>query len=382
MTRFRPAGFAIAAALAAVVAIPVTLFQLDRAARENSALVELVPAGLAGFADERRVSKQFAENPASAEALAEGIVAHRPVDGSHLAQVALLAVERGNADLAARALSEAAQRGWRNDYVQISVLAAAALQGQPQQAALRLDALSRTEADDKVIFRAIEALLMQPETARELGPLIAQSDFLARAVIRFTDKTPGRADDVARLVEQLGNPDDALGCEGRARLGYGLLTKGNPLGEKVWPSACRDGSQSSLSFAYAAMKYDPAAWVFPKSGSVSLRMREEGRMTVENRDFLRRLVAWKFLTLQPGNYMLSVSRADNASATPTGRRRAEVFASVRCLDRDGREARTVGDLVQGQYLQFTTDGTCPVQRLRIEVGRGRVDDLRLDLKRS
>lgn len=105
-------------------------------------------------------------------------------------------------------------------------------------------------------------------------------------------------------------------------------------------------------------------------------------MTVENRDFLRRLAAWKFLTLEPGNYMLSVERADSASAVPTGRRRAEVFASVRCLDRQGREARTVGELSQGQYLQFEIDETCPVQRLRMEVGRGRADDLRLRLRQS
>lgn len=382
MTRFRPAGVAIAAVLAAVVAVPVTLFQLDRGARENSALVNLVPAGLGGFADERRVTSLIVDDANAAVPLAEGIVAHRPVDGDHLAQIALLAVERGDADAAAGALTEAAKRGWRNDYVQVSVLAAAALQGQPEQAALRLDALSRTEASDEVIFRAIEALLMQPETARQLGPLIAQSDFLARAMLRFTDKTPERAEDVARLVEQLDDPDDALGCEGRALIGYKLLAKSNPLGEKVWPAACRDGSQTALGFAYATVENDPLAWVFPKSGSVSLRMREEGRMTVENRDFLRRLAAWKFLTLEPGNYMLSVERADSASAVPTGRRRAEVFASVRCLDRQGREARTVGELSQGQYLQFEIDETCQVQRLRVEVGRGRADDLRLRLRQS
>ena len=382
MTGFRPAGVAIAAALAAVVAIPTTLFQLDRGARDNPALVNLVPAGLGGFADQRRVAALIDDDASAAASLAEGIVAHRPIDVDHLAQIALVAVEQGDTELAAEALTEAAKRGWRNDYVQITVLAAAALQGQSEQAAQRLDALSRTEASDDVIFRAIEALLLQPGTAREIGPLIAQSPFLARAMIRYTDVAPAQADDVARIVAQLDDPDDALGCEGRARLGYGLLAKGNALGEKVWPAACRDKSQSALGFAYAEIKYDPSAWVFPKSGSVSLRMREEGGITVENRDFLRRLAAWKFLTLKPGNYALSLERADTGSSAPTGRRRAEVFASIRCLDQEGREARTVGDLSKGQFLQFEIDEQCPVQRLRVEVGRGRVDDLRLHLRQS
>lgn len=382
MVRTPSYGFCFSLALGLAIIVIVGVFQIDRAARQHPALVRLVPDGLGGFADQQRFKMLLQHDADAAEPFISAVIAHRPIDGEYIAQAALLAIEQGDEGHAAKALTVAANRGWRNEFVQVSVLAAAALQGRPKDAALRLDALSRIEASDAVIFRALEALLLQPATAQEIGPLIAESDYLARSIVRFAERTPERAKDLARIVAKLDTSEDALGCEGRARIGYGLLSKGNAIGADFWPQSCGDLEQNGLAFEYGRTEIDPFAWVFPNSGGVSIRLQKGGTLTVENRDFLRRLVAWKYLTLVPGRYMLRSQRNDSASAAPTGRRRAEVFISVRCIDQAGRESLTLGSINRIPSLEFIVDADCPVQRLRIEADRGRVDRLRLELRKN
>lgn len=375
MSRFGNPRFLVALLLGLLIAGTITVFQFDRAARDNPRMVPFVPEGLGGFADERRGERLLADDPASASAAVADVLRVRPVDVSHLSQFALWAAETDRMELASAALSEAAKRGWRDPYVQITVLGSALATGNVEEAVKRLDALSRTEADQGIISVALDAMLQTPATHKDLAEMIGESEFLARSTVAYVNSAPPGRHAMGLIIADLSDTQDALGCAGRARIGRELLSKGDNAGTRVWKRECWPESSSEFGFAYPEIENDPRGWTFPRAGGISVRMLGNGAMTVENRDFLRRLAAWRFLTLAPGSHVLAIMREDAGQSSLPGRRRAETLVRIMCLDQNGREAALAGETEGSGRFEFQIPSGCEVQRLRIEVGRGRIEGL-------
>lgn len=366
MSKSRTFGFWISAALGLALALVVGVFQVDRAARENSAMVRLVPAGLGGFSDERRFGALLVEDADAAEFFIDAIVANRPVDGDHLAQVALLGIEQGNADLATKALTSASTRGWRNEFVQISVLAAATQQGQPKEAALRLDALSRIEASDEVIFRALEALLLQPATAREIGPLVAESDFLARSLIRYSRRTPESAPRLAAAIR----PSQNISCESITALTLATISQGFPDLIRIWRNRCEQSASDGRRLAMGNSEQTPFVWRFDLGAGTSGRPGTKAdTFTLHNRTIVDQAAALHFLALSPGNYSFEIRVEPPANQSFALEEASREFVII-CVNPDGRRVLSKSAFDNEAVLSFSVPPGCPIQIVQIELGRG------------
>ncbi|WP_369024962.1 hypothetical protein [Qipengyuania sp. RANM35] len=380
MSKFGNPRFVVALLLGILIAGAFTVFQFDRAARDNTRMVPLVPHGLGGFADERRAERLLAEDPVSAGDAVSDILRIRPVDVSHLSHFAQWAAEADRMQLASAALSEAAKRGWRGPYVQITVLGSALAEGKYEEAVNRLDAVSRTEADQRIISAALDAMLQFPATHADLAKMIGESDFLAQSTIAHVYVSPASRHTLGELIATMSNSSDALGCDGRGRIASVLLVNGDSLGSQLWPKECWSPGSEGLGFAYPDREYDPRGWIFPRSGGISLRMLGTGALTIENRNFLRRQAASRFLTFAPGQHTIVISRKDSDSASLPGRKRADVLTRVFCLEVEGKGSRFLAEKQNAGDFSFEVPADCKVQHLRVEVERGRVEGLRLAVR--
>lgn len=378
MSRFRRPSTWVALLLALVAGAAITLAQLDRQARSNVGLVEILPEGYGGFADERRAQLALATDPASAGPYVRAVAKARPVDISHLSHLAVWAAETDQMDLAGRTLNEAATRGWRDTFVQVSVLGSAAAQGNLQAAAQRLDALARFEADPAILMQALDILLTLDGAQNVIAQQVAQSEYLQDVLVDYTRQRPQSEKAVHEILLSLRNSGYKFDCVRRTAIVNVMLQRGAPQAKSSWGTDCAGGSTASLDFSFDRIEDNPYVWTYQSEAGLSVRSgRDPGSITITNRKLVEKMAAWKFLTLPVGTHQIAVAKRESGMRTIADSGPAPFEIAVLCLGGLRGADRVLGRIESDGALSFTVPENCAAQQLRVRLGRGRIEDLKL-----
>ncbi len=372
------AGWAARGVIFLIIAAVAILFQVDRAARVQPALAALVPAGLGGFSDEV-VARQLAiVQPHAALDRAKSLLRNRPIEAVNLSAFAVAAAEADQLDIAGRALTYAAQRGWRDPYTQLTVIGSALTTKNWEVAAQRVDALAKMRREKDAIFGALGLILADENGRREIAKRMPHSAPLVADVSEFVQVYPDYGLQVTQTFRSAQGIEPSMPCDSYARVTRVLLGKsqgGNALA--AWPSACR-AKDNSIGFNLALADTDPFAWSFPSVAGISVREGEKaGLIDVRNRDPLRRQFALRHVVLTPGPHRLTLTRSDEEGIRrPSGGPRADALVVLRC-DRSGGNSGS-GALINQPYdgpVEFTVPADCPVQFLALTASQGRMENL-------
>ena len=366
----------IATLVFALVAVPVTVAQLDRSGRTNLAIASMVPSGLGGFADARKAAYLVETRPQRAQELMEGVLEQRPIDIATLGLFARAAAENDAMDLASEALTIAAGRGWRDAYVQITVYGSALAQGNYEAASLRLEALARGQRDQSVVNLAIVQLQADGNGREVLARRLVESpgfeDNFAAAARANVDRAADFSATFAR-AEALGGK---VSCGIASEIAvFSLNAADAEAARSAWPERCRSEAAGSLSFARSA-EADPYGWILLDQPGVSTRPgKEEGSLYVKNRDLVERPIATKFMQLDQGRYSLELLSEQKKGRTPFDTQ-AELSVRLLCGSRFVGSNLPVEKTADDRY-QFEVGPECGIQNLLISSRRGVRHDLQV-----
>lgn len=379
MTRSTSPGFLIALILALGIGAAITLVQFDRQARNNPAMAAFVPEGFGGFADEQRSRIALATDPVEAERHAKTVAMTRPVDGSHLSHLAIWAAEADEMELASQTLTEAAKRGWRDTFVQISVLGSAAAQQNIEVASQRLDALARTETEPGILMRAMDIILTIPGAEASLAERLVASEYLQDVLVVYSRERPDSGKALSTILGFMADVGSPLECERRADIVRSIARRGDPFALDVWRSDCATESVDRLEFNFIEGRGDPFAWNFQggEAGLSARPGRELGSVTLMNRKLVAKVGAWRYLALAPGSHAIVVAKSEQSRASYADRSPANFQVSVICVGDALRKERTLGTIDEPGVLPLVVPEGCVTQQLRVSLGRGRVEDLQL-----
>ncbi|MBX7540825.1 hypothetical protein [Qipengyuania sphaerica] len=356
-----------------------SLVQLDQQARLSGRMAILLPTGLGGYADARTSAANFAREPLSAEDSITALLKYRPIEARHLSLYSLWAAEADLMDSAGKALNYAATRGWRDPFVQIAVLASAVSSNEPDVAAARLEALTRTEREPQVIFRAIDVLSTDEAGREAIASRLADSPYLADQLVDYAEARPGQETLPLQLFAMEG-AGSALDCERKLRLATTYLKRGMGEVKSLISDECEAMKDPGLQFHPFSDVNGPLAWTFPSVAGVSVREgMAEGMLTYNNRNLLRKLIAFRYLTLSPGSHELTIVEHDSSRRPLASGTKGEIELRITCPEGLDTDRRLV--LRQPGYgiASFDVPEDCPVQHIRLFAARGRGENISLTI---
>lgn len=379
----RISGWALRIAIFLALAGVISVFQVDNASRERVGLLAWVPPGLGGFADAKVARPIALVKPEMAVDRATAALRHRPIDAGSLAAFAIATVEAGDDELAGQALSLAAQRGWRDTYTQLMVIGSALSSERWDVAAQRIDALARLRRENEAIDSTLGFLVRSDDGRRELARRMEVSVPLVESVTTFLQAYPEFGPEVAQSFGY-AQQNHEFTCRQLARVSRLLLV--NDMSEAVgdlWPSRCAEAQNAGIGFRFVDTRDDPYAWNFPTQGGVSVRPGSKpGTLTARNRDPLRRNFAMRYLTLEPGDHVLQLDRADAATSSfRPGAQPADIYLAIRCV-KSGEKSWS--PLYNGPYefgVRFEVPADCSVQNVSLTMGKGQATDLTISIGR-
>lgn len=358
-----------ACAFLCVLAVGV---QIDRSARKDSTAAEWTPQVFKGYALETQARDALANgNNDQGLALARELVLRRPVPAESLALYTNALLATGKGEAAAPALTLAAQRGWRDRYVQrLMVLVAAQGEDWPT-AAQRLIALWRQEDRGEETLALSKAVLVQPEALKEFLDQFGALDkwnpvFLAWAADNLSVQS------VRLAASTAGKRGAPLDCRVLARGAYGVAAHGRAqAAAAMWDAACasRSGGARTQSAFIDVSDNDkgPLDWRYPDNADLTTELVSDERgvsLRYTNSAPVRVIVAERFAFLSQGAHRASVEATGQA-----GRLRS-LLLRVSCFSPD-HPVISVGVFnLDGQGAQFTVPADCPTQRLEISAARG------------
>lgn len=349
----------VATGLILAYALVAAASGLDRLTLKSPELAPLVP-GLLAF-DSHKVrtwAALGAGDAAGAEAAARRALSADPVDRRPAALLGAARWLQGDAQGAEAAYRAAAQFGWREPSTQRYWLEAAMEAGDYPMAALRLDAILRSDprVDDA------DRLLAAYETGGGGRAALA-----ARLALRpgWTDRFLSPGQDVppmalasrAATVAALPALGVELDCRAVGRFSHLLLQRGSrPWAERVWNAHCGSaGGQSLVDPAFrggAGGRFeDPFGWRFALAGDLSVELAPGGQgLVLKSGAAARRLALSQLVALQPGLYLLQAElRGAEGQPAP-----GQVIASLDCGEQPRPPSSPRGDLaLSGQEIAAT-----------------------------
>ena len=366
-------------AVCVAVAILALFLQMDRQSRYDPAISSRVPVRFRSFAQIHLVAEALDRREADAFALARALVVKRPIPAEHLALLGLAAAGQGRPALAEQAIIVSAQRGWRVPMTQQAIALAAIEQGQSRAAADRLIALWRTDSDPRAITLVTAPVLEQREARTAFARSMAESPAVQAHFLEWgpANLDPALfADAVAQTVRVGGQVDCAL----LADAAQALMDRGLPApAARLWQGPCNNRPGVS-GFAFGPEPglgpAGPFDWRFPGAAGLSLSWREgpDGWLIdYRHTEPLRAVMATRYSAFKPGDYELAVP-SEEGEAAPGKRPDLRIW----CIGTDGARS----DLAAGQSpLGFSVPPAgCPVQFVRLQVGKGRAQGLRAVLR--
>lgn len=363
-----------------VVGAIITAVQFDRSARSNFGVALALPSGLGGFADARKAVFAIETDPARAQALMTGVLAHRPVPAANLGMFARAAAENDEMELASLALTQASTRGWRDAYVQITVFGSALAQSNYVAAALRLEALARGQRDQSVVNLAIMQLVAEEEGREVLSERLANSPGFERNFRAAAQVNPGAIEMFAQTLQKAETKGARTDCAILSEITLIAFNAGKTGPDAtVWPRRCGTRDPNDMAFGRTD-RPSPYGWNFRDVPGVSTRPgRDEGTLYLKNRDLVERPVAAKYLRLSQGSYDLTLNSGGSASYS-SFEQKADMNVQLVCGSAlEGR--RVPLDKKSEDMFSFEIGKDCITQFIVLSARRGVRNNLSVKIDR-
>ncbi len=362
----------------AVIAVGV---QLDRQARYDPALGALVPeafrwdalAALARSAFDRNNSRE-------GEELARELVERRPVPAESLSLYATGLLANGKSDMAASILQVAADRGWRDRFVQHVVIASALQNDQPTVAAQRVVGLWRQGE------RAAWLKDLTRTTLSERGGLAAfaaalsegENDFGANFLVWSAGSLPITL--VDRLAQDFAKSGARFDCTWFSRESGRLVREGKHHSAMIiWNAFCAGTHHIAINdFRFVDTEDEPGPfdWRYPENAGVDIQLSDlDGQVFLHysNTQPVYHVIAQRYAALAPARYDL---RVDETGAAGAGR------WGIACIGR-GTAARDLKLEADGTGVKFfVVPVGCTVQELSIAARSSSGDIGRIEIRRA
>lgn len=357
------------------IAIAGTFVQLDHEAAHRPALAKYVPEA---FREEAllQLAARDVDAPDGLET-AKLLVERRPVPAESLSVLTLAAFHAGDEALAARALGEAATRGWRNPMAQQAMFESGVAVGNWDVALGRLVALWRAGRRDELLVSYMQRVVDSPEgRAALLGRFSTDGAWLDEFFVWAPSKLTPRA--FTQLVDEASTLGLPVKCEAFRRSAFQLANSGEAEAlQRIWSGQCAKGSAPSGSFRWTqpSAKGGPLDWNYAPDSGVEWSLSSDEpspALAVRNRDSLAASAARRFDVLPAGTHGVRITMKGRASP-------GDAALKVICIDSAGK-ARGAANLdASSSDLSLPIPADCPVQRFDLMVGRTALEDVRISV---
>ncbi|MEZ0135667.1 MULTISPECIES: tetratricopeptide repeat protein [Novosphingobium] len=358
-------GWYLAIAAVAMTAIGV---QLDRQTRRDAALARVVPAPFQGYALEVLAREAFERNDYfGAAGFSRELLERRPIPAENLSLYGMALLNSGQVSAAEPALQLAAQRGWRDRFVQRLVILSALQNEDSKIAAQRVLGLWRQGDQSSWVRDLTQAVLMRPAGLAAFNDALVlhEGDWVPSFLVWSARNLP--ASTVKKLSQNLSSRYSLFNCHVLSDETDRLVLHGKAAeASALWQALCsNESSQNPDVLAFGALDREPGplSWRYPDSAGISLDVakEEDGAVLLyENSDAIRHLIARRYLQLAPAKYTLD---------TRMSARGAEWY--IACTGaKSGWYLIKLLQRSKGQ-MEFTVPtANCQIQELRVVVRMG------------
>ena len=342
--------------------------QLDFATRTRPELAILVPEPFRAHAY-APLAKSALEGSRGEEArqLAQSLIRQRPIPAESGSTLAIAAQMLDNPELASRALTTSASRGWRDPVAQTAVVYTALYAKDWQMLAERIDALHRTGNPTLVPSHIMNEVLATDKGQRALAERLSEDRSWLVRFLRMGQTGEIASEAFGRTmqhVHRLGGEPDCLQLESVARK---LLSQGEAhAADSVWAGPCEVNANLSVTGFLPPIDKSPSGpleWTFPNAPGLqrSFQISEgAGVLNYRHSDGLRAVLAERFLSLSAGTHTIRLTPGTDLESS-------RVFFRVKCMG--GARAMIGSGELQGTQ-NIVVPSNCPVQRAELSVTRG------------
>ena len=353
--------------LAAVLCIGA---QLDHAVESRPGLARLVfPPfeGLAHAVSAERALTMEMQNASLREARALALA--RPTASESFSRLARAYALQGDGEGAQRAILASAARGWRDPLAQLVILQAALGVEDWDVVAQRLTALRKMRRDHQFFDEKLVQLASIDRGRQVLAEQLAADPMGQRQFMRDgLNLLP--PEQFTQILVESAKGQDEINCDTFTLATERLLRAGDKNNAmKTWLPSCRNSANlsSDISFERIVDTGAPApfAWRYPRSSGLSSfpTTGKDGGIVLQfaNNSRLNRVVAERFLTLEPGEHRIEISTA--GTATVQRGRNTTITPAVQCMG----ERRSFLDVREdaGRWTVLVPQEGCEVQNIQI-----------------
>ncbi|WP_165912203.1 hypothetical protein [Novosphingobium sp. PhB165] len=362
------AGFAIAAVL-------VTGLQLDREARQDSAVASRVPEPFRYFALQPLIDDAYDRHDSAAGvALSRELVRRSPVPSDGLALLAYGQLQKGDENGAVQSLLLAGQRGWRNRFTQDMLIVMALQSREWSVAAQRSLALWRVGITDDRLKDMTAQLLSETDGAKAFANQLGQEKNWATAFISWAGETLADGP-LTQTVGAMARHGARVDCAALSATLPGLVREGR-VGAAVilWQDLCAAGRMTKANdFAFRSDTEGslpgPFDWQYPEVDGMEREFVPQGTgiaIRYTNRNAARGPIATRNAAFPAGGYAVTIDADAKGEA---GFR--PLVLRVTCFAPTG-EGGTLADLdLHSAANEFTVPAQdCTSQQLTLMTGRG------------
>lgn len=365
---------------------------LDRMSQAAPTLDRLVPGPFRANAERSAATMALTRGELdSAKAHATAAVKADPLDPLSTSLLGAARQLAGDEQGAAAAFRISAQRGWRDRLAQLYWYDIALRMGDVDHAAMRADALMRSDPEFLPAASLLEPLEATEAGRTALARRLAENPVWVSAYANTEQETDAAV--VARRAQVLtsaAREGQPLGCDIPRWLAKALLDRGmRREAEDLWAAHCTDGrsvaglSDGSFEMLAVDERPTPFGWVAHRDGDVEIEAVEASgggsdagkALRLRNGASVTRLVLTQAIAATPGTYRVRAAiRAEEGAPV------APIAFSLDCDGAPRRPASIQGEA--GAAGQILAVGQCPRPVLglwlRPQSGPVVIDDVRLE----
>lgn len=353
-------------ATAILLAACAALLQLDLWSQTSPTLARLVPAPFQSRAATFMANQAIEQGDwTKAQALSVRALRHRPIPASSLSTFALARSRAGTVgdETAWAALAESAGRGWRDGAAQTGALAMAMDVGRYDVAAMRIDALWRTQVATSGAEPIIQTAFAEPHLRAELAKRYADGVPWAASFLSWASASVP-PDQLADFLERAAAGGAHPNCEQIADVAVKSLQAGKgAMARQLWTRFCNGRSTGSetrlVGPAGEGGLAGPFDWTFPVGAEVTRSFDSRGALHYQAHGLVRARLAQRWADLAPGEHSVTLRHAGG-----------DPVLTVQCIA-PGQPNRPVSAAFVYGVASFTVGRQgCAAQRLTLEVERG------------
>jgi len=370
----RYARFAWVVVLLGVAAITVGS-QLDFATRTRPEIAVLVPEPFRAHAYAPLAKAALKANRGEdARRLAQALIRQRPIPAESGTMLAIAAQMLDNPELASRALTTSASRGWRDPVAQTAVVYAALYAQDWQMLLERFDALYRTRNSQLVPSYILNDMLSTDGGQRAFAKRLSEDrNWLAR-FLNMGLRGDINSEALVKTMDDVHTLEGEPDCLQLVTVARKLLSHGEATAaDGVWGGRCEMNANVPITGFRPpsdTSSFGPLEWTFPSSPGLGRSFKIHkgiGVLDYRHSDALRAVLAERFLTLPAGTHTIQLG--PNVALEGS-----LIFFRIECIG--GGSPMIQASQIQGTQ-KFAVPSDCPVQRLALSVTKGMGKGLRV-----